>query len=196
MASMDRRALLQRALLLVGATVATGGCSFLPSDEPFELNEGQMAVLAAMADTIMPETDTPGAIQVGVPARLAEMLNTWASPETREEFVRVLGDIEGLSGAGGSFVDASAEDRHEMLVAHDMAAMQPGEEMEDRFFGRLAAAPVDAAYGRLKDLILTLYYTSEEAMTQELVYTLVPGRWDPSIPVTPDTRPWGGVSLL
>ena len=32
------------------------------------------------------------------------------------------------------------------------------------------------------------YYTSEAGATQELRYTLVPGRWDPDVPLKPGDR--------
>ena len=54
------------------------------------------------------------------------------------------------------------------------------------------AAVADPAYAKLKELIVVLYYYSEPALTQELRYEHVPGQWQPSILVTPQTRPWGG----
>jgi gluconate 2-dehydrogenase gamma chain len=41
-----------------------------------------------------------------------------------------------------------------------------------------------------------LYYYSEPALTHELAYEHSPGEWLPSIPVTPETRPWGGAGLI
>ena len=40
----------------------------------------------------------------------------------------------------------------------------------------------------IKTLILTGYYTSEVGASQELRFELVPGRWDPALPVTAETR--------
>ena len=42
----------------------------------------------------------------------------------------------------------------------------------------------------LKALILTGYYTSEAGASQELRYELVPGRYDPDIPLAPTDRAW------
>ena len=39
-------------------------------------------------------------------------------------------------------------------------------------------------------LVFALYYLSEAGATQELRYEHVPGAWEPSIPVTADTRGW------
>ena len=48
----------------------------------------------------------------------------------------------------------------------------------------------DPAYGKFKALVLALYYLSEAGATQELRYEHVPGAWEPSLPVTADTRGW------
>jgi len=43
---------------------------------------------------------------------------------------------------------------------------------------------------KVKGLILTGYYTSEVGGARELRYELVPGRYDPKVPITPETRAW------
>ena len=40
----------------------------------------------------------------------------------------------------------------------------------------------------IKGLILTGYYTSEVGGSKELRYELVPGRWDPDLPLKPTDR--------
>ena len=47
-------------------------------------------------------------------------------------------------------------------------------------------------YYKLKDLLVTAYYMSEPGATVELRYEHVPGAWEPSIPLTKDTRAWAG----
>ena len=81
---MHRRDLIARIALLLGATA-------LPAEAFAALKKGasrfltapQFALLSAAVDTILPATDTPGALAAGVPARLDAMLRGWASPETR-----------------------------------------------------------------------------------------------------------------
>ena len=43
---------------------------------------------------------------------------------------------------------------------------------------------------RLKGLILIGYYTSEIGASQELRYILVPGHFDPDVPLEPGDRAW------
>jgi hypothetical protein len=54
----------------------------------------------------------------------------------------------------------------------------------DAFGGVAAAQP----WHKLKALILTGYYTSEVGGSQELAYEHIPGRFDPDLPVTAQTR--------
>ncbi len=52
---------------------------------------------------------------------------------------------------------------------------------------------MNPAWVKLKDLVITLYYNSEIAMTQEEIYEHVPGKWVPSLKITPGMRPVAGV---
>ena len=53
-----------------------------------------------------------------------------------------------------------------------------------------AQMTADPVYRRFKELVLTLYYLSQPGATRELRYEHVPGKWEPSIEVGPDTRAW------
>ncbi len=198
-ANMDRRALMARVMLLLGASAAASACSTAGALESApvavsdRLTTAQFATLSAAAGRIMPATDTPGAVAAGVPARLEGMLATWASPATRASLIRAIEAIDALGGAGRPFASLPAAEQHRLLAAHDARAMAPSGMVETAFISS-RSVPVDPAYGRLKDLIVSLYYLSQAAMTQELIYTHVPGRWDKSIPVTPATRPWNDAS--
>jgi hypothetical protein len=72
---MDRRVLMRNVALLLGAaSIPTlAGCKAAMEGKG-TLNEEQMKLLIAIADTIIPETDTPGAVAAGVPKLLSGML--------------------------------------------------------------------------------------------------------------------------
>ena len=81
---MDRRELLYRASMLLGGALTAGtvsgilaGCT--TSDSPGQpgggfLSADEMRTVTAMADQIIPRTDTPGAVDAGVPAFIDKML--------------------------------------------------------------------------------------------------------------------------
>lgn len=202
---IGRRALLGSALLLLGASAAT---SFTPAalakaaaGPKRNLDPQNYSLLGAVADTIMPRTDTPGAVDAGVPAKLDAMLETWASPESRAQLAGALTDIDSDAKAkkGRSFTQLTPAERKELLVAYDIAALKPVPRTgpaASLMDAMAEAAVVRPGYAKLKELILLLYYYSEEALTTELTYEHSPGGWTPSVKVTPATRATGGLGMF
>ena len=240
MFDIDRRNMLGRAMFLLGATtLPLEGVFAAPTEgsRPF-LSAPRFALLAAVADTIVPRTDTPGAADVGVPALLDGMLRDWAGPSQKEALIDALDQIDATARKqnGKTFVALDPQSRATLLTAHDIAALKPAiaasapaaaaspPVVVDPNYGRPRQEPVqtpvqgqapakaektgesaaaiqgpkvvDPGYQKLKELIVTLYYYSEPALTQELVYEHSPGTWQPSIPITPETRASGGAGLF
>jgi hypothetical protein len=199
-ATLNRRALMRNLALLLGAASlpTLAGCK-AALDGKGALNNAQLKQLTAIADTIIPATDTPGAVAANVPKLLSGLLRDWASDETRNELIRAI-DATAAIAPKGSFADLPAEERMALLQAHDKAAVQPGPPPKEPLKGlaALLAGPSTAnpGYVRLKQLIIDLYYNSEIAMTQELVYEHVPGKFVASLKTTPETRPFAGVGTL
>ena len=133
------------------------------------------ALLERLCDLVIPDTDTPGARAAGVPAFVALALQhqlAGAAPADRDALRRRL-DRE----AGGAFLGLVPAAQQAVLARVDAAS-----------FGREASAAGEPAWARIKQLIVMGYYTSEVGASQELQYTLVPGRWDPDVPVKPGDR--------
>ncbi len=192
--AMDRRAMLQRAMLLIGATTVAS-CKFLPgSSAPAELSAEQLKLLDVFADTLIPQTDTPGAVGAGVPKSVAAMYKNWASDKTREELSGALDRIDAaarkVTGKGFGELDAAA--RQKFLSGHDRDALKnvppPADAPKGNPFAPVVSV-ADNGYHKLKELVAVTYYMSQTALTKELEYQHVPGGWTPSIKVTKDTRP-------
>ena len=199
--AMNRRALLERALILVGAAAAEGfsvtALAKAAAGPRRYLDAPAFALLSAVADTIVPHTETAGALDAGVPASFDALLTTWASGARRYDLTHALTSIDQAArdGEGAGFVDLPPERRKAVLSAYDVTALKPVPRRDGgTSIAVLMAGPsvANPGYGKLKDLIVTLYYLSEPALTQELSYVHAPGEWKPSIPVTPDTRPAAG----
>ena len=194
MLAMDRRGLMARAMLLIGAT-AVAGCDFLPgSAQAATLDATELKLLDAFADTLIPVTDTPGAVAAGVPVKLAEMYRDWASDKTRAELAGALGRINAAARKAKSkgFVELAPVDRHAFLSEHDKIAYvevpPPDNAPKGNPFEPVLSV-ADNGYAKLKQLVATLYYFSEIGLTKELSYEHVPGGWTASVKVTPQTRP-------
>lgn len=227
MLSVDRRSMLQQALLLVGAALVPGGAEALAAAAKSgkrQLGAPDYALLTALADTIVPKTDTPGAVEVGVPQTVDALLGTWASPARRTALLGALHKIDALAQAqhGKAFAALTVAEREAVLTPHDAAALKAPPKAPESTTIALGAAPTpvdpnygrtkqqpaqstmermaprfaDPGYGKLKELIVVSYYCTEAALTTELRYEHDPGAWEPSIPLTPTTRPWGGNALI
>jgi gluconate 2-dehydrogenase gamma chain len=137
------------------------------------ISKEELSFLSALADTIIPTTaESPGAIAGKVPATLADVLNVWASPETRGRWSTSLAGLQKEldEGNAGSFEKANAEDRTKRLGKLDAAVFAANEH------------PLKA-YREVKSTIATAYYMSEPGATQDLRYSEVPGVFKGSAPV-------------
>lgn len=230
---MDRRALLQRALMVTGAAMLPGGAEALAAAAKGgkrTLSAPRYATLTALADTIVPKTDSVGALDADVPAKLDALVGVWATPEHKAEIIAAIDkvDVEARAKQGKSFAALTPAERTAFLTPYDAAALKappaaPAAAVSssqstvtlgqtatkvDPNTGKAkqeAAVPItrqmapkvtDPGYNRVKELIVVLYYISEPALTQELPYEHAPGEWVPSVPVTPSTRPSGGIAPI
>lgn len=126
-------------------------------------------VLDRVCDLVIPQTSTPGALAVGVPAFVLLALDhsDGITPDA-STWGRVSTSLAARGfGRGG-------DDAH-ILAAFDAAAFAPAPDLAGQ------------AWHKIKSLIVTGYYTSEAGGSQELHYDLVPGRFDADLPVAQAT---------
>lgn len=200
---MNRRGLLQRIALLAGAAVIPAGCSDFGGGTPsdFKFSTEQFASLSAIADTIIPKGSTVGALDVEVPKLFENLLRNWASKERLEEIVAGLTRVDEAArkANGKTFAALDPAARLEMLKTHDAAAMKPTPKKPSGAAGvtmMMGPPATDEGYAKMRELIIKLFYYSEPALTQELSYEHDPGGYKSSVPVTPETRPSGGMSPI
>lgn len=168
---MNRRNLLIGGGAAVAA--AAGVWALVKSGERGTLNAADRALLERVSDITIPATDTPGAVATQTPA-FVELALAHGVGGNDLSFVRRLAD-ELQQAARGPFARLSPEAQVDALTQLDQAAFERD-------------AQVGEAWRAIKGLIATGYYTSEAGASQELRYELVPGRYDPDVPVDDTTR--------
>ena len=143
------------------------------------LSPNELALLGAVAQTIIPKTDTAGAIEAGVPDTLQSLLSEWADDDMRAAWRRTLRQMAYHldEAAGTRFRSASQAVREAALGPIDAAV----------FAGERDDLP---GYPDLKFTIATAYYMSEPGATEELRYEALPGRWEGCIPFAEVGRTW------
>jgi gluconate 2-dehydrogenase gamma chain len=169
---LNRRALLLGAVVLVGGAAALTRLTRTSKAERARgpvLSADQFALLEQVTDVIIPATDTPGAIGVGVPAFIRDLLMSWGNQRSRAEISGVLEAIEQRAWArhGAGFLELADAGRLELMRAHDAEGVRSH----------------DPAYRKFKYLVLLGYYHSEIGATQELRFELVPGAWRSCLPL-------------
>lgn len=181
MTTIDRRALLAGVGALIGAASLPASALAAGKERGQRFLAPQLgALVTALADTLIPRTDTPGAVDAGVPAKFDGLMQNWASAARRADLLAALQavDAAAMAATGKGLALLPADRRTSVLRAHDAA--------------HLASDP---AYAKLKELLVSLYYLSEPGATRELRYEHAPGAWEASIPLTPQTRAWAGANV-
>ena len=175
--ALDRRSILRGSVTLAGAAVvlpsfaALGGCSSAPVSL-----EGHLELIAAIAGRIIPPTDTPGAVEAGVPAYIGAIFGKHFTAEQRQEFLDGLDAIVASAKADGVGDFASAPEARQDVVLKKLVAAPD-------------AAPGKATWQNLHDMTVFGFYTAEVA-TEELAYEELPGRHIGCLPYEEIGRAW------
>ncbi len=143
---------------------------------PRTLNSRQNATITAIAEMIIPATDTPGAREARVPEFIDLILTEWCSGADCQRFLQGFADTDARSRKmfGKDFVDGTPQQQTELLTLFDEELTQlreanPGERHHASAARRETESPVERNFFyMMKRLTLIGYYTSEIGWTKEL----------------------------
>jgi Gluconate 2-dehydrogenase subunit 3 len=206
---MTRREAVQRvAALLGGAALVGGDRLFAFSFEPAVIEKAMaqgtggftaadVALLDEIAETILPETSTPGAKAAKVGAFMTVMVTEVYDERPRQVFQQGLRQLDEACRQAHAvpFMQASPAQRLSLVEALDR---EQHAVMEDRAPkprvrapGAASASDEPAHYFRMmKELTLLGYFTSEIGCTRAMRYIESPGRFDPNVPHSPGDKSW------
>ena len=173
---------------LVGQTAMLTGCVSQPRSESGAANDlflqSDIELLDEIAETILPETSTPGAKAAEVGPFIAMMVTDTYYPDDQQVFLDGLKDLQTrcLVNFGAHFQVVAAVERLQLVEMLDL-------EQWTYMKGRPDDAP--AHYFRMiKELALLGYFTSEIGYTQAMRYRETPGRYDPCVPYEEGETQW------
>lgn len=151
---------------------------------PRTLNAHQDATVKAMAELILPRTDTPGATDVGTSQFIDFILTEWSDERERQVFLAGLADVDVRTRAlfDKDFIDCSTPQQSEILINLGEAMLQDTERSPRRRGRSVDSQP--NFYSMFRRLTLTAYYTSEAGATQELHFEMIPDRYDGCVPAS------------
>jgi hypothetical protein len=129
----------------------------------------QRATVAALAEAILPATDTPGATAARVDEYIALLLNEWYPPESRTAFLSGLDafDARSTRELGHPFLALGPAARLRLLTALDSESREPQPPGAARPF-----------FQWMKDLTVSGFYSSKVGSEQFLHTVIWPGRYD------------------
>ncbi|NHN36867.1 gluconate 2-dehydrogenase subunit 3 family protein [Pseudomaricurvus alcaniphilus] len=130
--------------------------------------ENSDPLLNYICDKTIPDTETPGALAVNVPAFISLALGHAFCNTSGDELRRLREELD--QAAGGAFMSLSEPQRFSVFFQYDADCFSSFES------SRRSVWPV------IKKLILMGYYTSETGASKELQYTFTPGSFKADLP--------------
>ena len=200
--TIDRRRFLTSAALLAGGTLSFGclrafeerGDDARRAPSRPGLDVERRARLERAADLILPETDTPGALQAGVPDFVEMMIVDYYHDDERAVIESGLDALEqrAIERAGVGFVDAPEDAQTAILT--ELAAEGEAEIAASGAnpMARLTMAPPPpppAFFQSLRELVALGYTTSEVAGQHVIEFTPYHQGYEPCAPMNATRRP-------
>lgn len=195
---MNRRDALRKTGLLAGSAVAAPSllslfqaCSQTPrlNWTPIFLDENQASFISSFVDTLLPKTETPGALDVKTDIFLDLVYAKTYSPEGQ---AKVKADIDQFNADckvkyGKVFAELSSEDKTACLKDHEAKTATFNRGVWGTAVGE--QKPV-GFYRQLKFQVLWAYFSSEEIGKNVLNYDPIPGEYLGCIPVADVGKVW------
>ena len=174
---IPRRDAIQRLTLALGgalSTQLTAGLfgQVLNTGTSVEVSPGRVKLLAEAADTIIPDTDTPGAKAAGAEQFIVRVLRDCYVREEQAKFYDGLAKLDDASrkAHGRGFAELDKAQRTELM--------------------KQAAKGDKAFFLRLRELTIAGYFTSEIGATKALEYLPIPGRFEGDVAMQPGQKAW------
>jgi hypothetical protein len=187
MSYINRREAIKKVALMMGGMIALP--DILKAYETpailnphFYITPAQEALLAEVAEVIIPTTDTPGAKVAEVHKFIIKVMADCYKKEESDRFFKGLDAIEENTKAkfGKPFVDCTLDQKTDILKAAEASAMQ----------NRKDSNTGDPFFANMKSLTVTGYFTSEIGCTQALRYEPVPGKYIGDMPYKKGDKAW------
>ena len=185
---MNRREALSRVAIIMGGTVLgaeafLSGCTTAKTGLVFSAED--IAFLNEVGEVIIPATNTPGAKEAKVGEFMSVMVRDCYDEKNQNIFMEGMRELqfkEAKAKIGKSFMEANAQERHDLISALDkevQANKEAKKATNDKHY-----------FTMMKELTLTGFFTSEVGATKALRYVAIPGRYEGCVPYTKGDKAW------
>jgi hypothetical protein len=149
---------------------------------PTALTSDQARLLDAVAELIIPKTDTPGARDAGVPQFIDRALANYCDKDQAQRLRAGLAriDADAQAAHGAPFIALAPEQQVALFIGYEREGL-----------AAKAQAPGQTHFfPELEDLVTVGYFTSEPGATVALQYDPVPGAYRGCVPLSEVGRAW------
>jgi hypothetical protein len=174
---MERRIAIKQLIVIAGGAMLIPSCVRDTKQVTVDLNNlklsvDQVSLLEEVTETIIPGTDTPGARDMDLHRFVLKMVDDCSEPDQQKRFVTGLSEVDALAESkfGRGFKDLNKADRESLIRSLDEVGSSDQQEEKEK--------PLHTFYAMTKDLTIRGYMSSEFVMTNQLYYTMIPGRFD------------------
>lgn len=183
-----RDLLLVASRMMGGALIGSATLRVMAGEVPLAaasrviFSKPQLQMIAALAEMIIPETDTPGAIAAGVPGFIEMMATDWYTDTERKIFFDGLAGLDSFcrTSFGKEFLGSSEEQRTVALTDAEKQAASYVSPLPGGILGGMTKE-IDQNtpfFAKIKELTVIGYYSSEIGATQEMAYNPMPMRYE------------------
>ena len=187
--TIDRREAIKRVTVILGG-FALGGGGLLGAVEQAHARAAttrqvgtftaqDIALLDEVADTILPDTKTPGAKAAHTGAFMAVMVTDTYDDQQQTIF------RDGMQQLGAAAFMAATP-------AQRLAKLEQLDREQKAYMDARARGAPPHFFRLMKELAILGYFTSEIGCRQAQRYQETPGRFDPCLPYTPGETAWAG----
>jgi len=173
---MKRRSAIKQMVIIAGGVAILPSCSGDPGKASIALKNlpvtaDQEALLAAIAETIIPKNDMPGARDMNLHLFTLKMVDDCSDTAEQQAFMAGLDSIDQLAKQkhGNAFLQCS--DTQKMELLNDIAG------------GRQDSKQLTTMMNITKRRVIQGFMNSKYVMTDLKQYELVPGRYNGYFPV-------------
>ncbi|MES3018424.1 MAG: gluconate 2-dehydrogenase subunit 3 family protein [Bacteroidota bacterium] len=186
---MNRREAVKRVTFLLGGALTISGSGALAEvvfpvrkgNKEIKSIESQEALIAAIADTIIPDTKgVPGAKAAGLGPFIVMMLQDCYTADVQKNFAEGLMKVDEVSQRTFKkpFIALTLKEREDIFKVFKAEAKAK------------SGTDTSAFFTLIYELTCLGYFTSEIGATQALRYVHIPGRYDACVPLQPGQKAW------
>jgi len=188
---MNRRKAIGRILIISGGSIAAySGYKLWDWNKSPDIKylESRKELIAALAETIIPATDSPGAKEAGVDEFIITMVKDCTEIKSQNKFIDGLKELERYCSSSFSktFQQCTLQQQQQTLKHFEERGKSYDGiigKVENKFFGK-------SFFATLKSHTADGYCTSEAGATKGLSYLFIPGKYIGCMPMQQGQKTW------